>query len=264
MDVKGEHVMRIQELIVESAPKGWEGTVKAMKKHKEIDNPWALAHYMKNKGYKSHKKESVKEEFGTNYAEQLAQKVFDQNPNLENEDDILNAGYAIAKKELGPRATGVFRDDDFASDFISAYNWVKEEDDYYGLPNRDGSNEGVQDLGCNAQSLILKLRRDVEEKRLQPTPQAVLAAARDLAGDMEFAPQLLVQQVLGKGVTEDHEIQMADSELKSIYHNSRKLLKLIQHYSEQEGLEAWQQSKITKAADYLNSVLQAVSGQQTR
>jgi hypothetical protein len=41
----------------EVAPKGWEGTVKAMKKHKEIDNPWALAHHMKNKGYKSHKKE---------------------------------------------------------------------------------------------------------------------------------------------------------------------------------------------------------------
>jgi len=43
----------------EAAPKGWEGTVKAMKKHKEIDNPWALAHSMKNKGYKSHKKEEL-------------------------------------------------------------------------------------------------------------------------------------------------------------------------------------------------------------
>ena len=42
----------------EKAPKGWEGTVKAMKKHKEIDNPWALSHYMKNKGYTSHKKEN--------------------------------------------------------------------------------------------------------------------------------------------------------------------------------------------------------------
>lgn len=39
----------------ESAPSGWEGTVKAMKKHKEIDNPWAMAYYMKKKGYKSHK-----------------------------------------------------------------------------------------------------------------------------------------------------------------------------------------------------------------
>jgi len=51
----------IREVIKEDAPKGWEGTVKAMKKEKDIDNPWALAHWMKNKGYKSHKKESVKE-----------------------------------------------------------------------------------------------------------------------------------------------------------------------------------------------------------
>lgn len=50
------------ETLAEVAPKGWEGTVKSMKKHKDdIDNPWALAWYMKNKGYKSHKKESVKE-----------------------------------------------------------------------------------------------------------------------------------------------------------------------------------------------------------
>jgi hypothetical protein len=136
------------------------------------------------------------------------------------------------------------------------------------IPNKgfkkQGVEEGVSDLSYDAQSLITKLRRDVEEKRLQPTPQAVLAAARELAGDMDFAPQLLVKQVLGQGMAEDHEIQMADSELKSIYQNSRKLLRLIKHYSEQEGLEAWQQSKITKAADYLNSVLQSVSGQQTR
>ena len=62
--------------------------------------------------------------------------------------------------------------------------------------------EGVRDLGYDAQSLIMKLRRDVEEKRLQPTRDAVLMAARELAGDMEFAPELLVQQVLGSGVAE--------------------------------------------------------------
>jgi hypothetical protein len=48
----------------------------------------------------------------------------------------------------------------------------------------------------------MKLRRDVEERRLQPTREAVLAAARELAGDMDFAPELLVQQVLGKSVAE--------------------------------------------------------------
>lgn len=44
----------------EKSPEGWEGTVKSMKKYKEIDNPWALAHHMKGKGYKSHKTKSGK------------------------------------------------------------------------------------------------------------------------------------------------------------------------------------------------------------
>lgn len=35
-------------------PPGWEGTIKAMKKHSDIDNPWALAWYMKKKGAKPH------------------------------------------------------------------------------------------------------------------------------------------------------------------------------------------------------------------
>ena len=39
----------------EKSPEGWEDTVKAMKDEPEIDNPWALAHWMKNKGYKSRK-----------------------------------------------------------------------------------------------------------------------------------------------------------------------------------------------------------------
>lgn len=66
-----------------------------------------------------------------------------------------------------------------------------------------------------------------------------------------------------KKIAEDHEIQMASSELMSIAKDAESLLDLVRRYSEQEGLDAWQQSKITKAADYLNSVLQAVSGEQT-
>ena len=47
--------------IEEKAPPGWEGTVKAMKKKKGIDNPYSLAWYMKNKGDKSHIPEEVEE-----------------------------------------------------------------------------------------------------------------------------------------------------------------------------------------------------------
>jgi hypothetical protein len=66
-----------------------------------------------------------------------------------------------------------------------------------------------------------------------------------------------------KPLAEDHEIQMANSELQSIGKNAEDLLQLVQRYSEEQGLEAWQQSKITKAADYLNSVLQSINGEQS-
>lgn len=41
------------------APPEWEDSVKKMKKHPEIDNPWALAWYMKNKGYTPHNAASL-------------------------------------------------------------------------------------------------------------------------------------------------------------------------------------------------------------
>lgn len=44
----------------ESAPPGWSGTVTAMRLHHndEIENPWALAWWMKKKGEKPHYKKT--------------------------------------------------------------------------------------------------------------------------------------------------------------------------------------------------------------
>ena len=47
-----EETQQMAESVSEVAPKGWEATIKKMKKHKEIDNPWALTNWMKKKGYK--------------------------------------------------------------------------------------------------------------------------------------------------------------------------------------------------------------------
>ena len=123
--------------------------------------------------------------------------------------------------------------------------------------------EGVGDLSYDAQSLITKLRRDVEEKRLQPTAQAVLAAARELAGDMDFAPQLLVKQVLGQGVAEgfngeyDDEAGMAHTNLLT---SARAVMGLLKTIEDKDNLPEWVQEKIAKAEmmlvgvwDYLQS-----------
>ena len=45
----------------EVSPPGWSGTVKAMKKHKDISNPFALAWHMRKKGDKAHYKPMSKD-----------------------------------------------------------------------------------------------------------------------------------------------------------------------------------------------------------
>lgn len=42
--------------LIEKSARGFEGTVLAMKKHHgdEIENPWALSHWMSSRQYKSH------------------------------------------------------------------------------------------------------------------------------------------------------------------------------------------------------------------
>jgi len=52
----------------------------------------------------------------------------------------------------------------------------------------------------------------------------------------------------------DHEVQMARSELYKLSKYSIKLHNLLKNVSEKEGLQAWQQSYITKAADYIDAV----------
>lgn len=52
----------------------------------------------------------------------------------------------------------------------------------------------------------------------------------------------------------DHEVQMARSDLYKIAKYAIKLHDMLKGVSEEQGLEGWVQSKITKSADYLSSV----------
>ncbi len=52
----------------------------------------------------------------------------------------------------------------------------------------------------------------------------------------------------------DHEVQMARAELYKIAKYAIKLHEMLKNVSEEQGLEGWVQSKITKAADYIGSV----------
>jgi len=64
----------------EVSPPGWGGSVKAMKKHADIDNPYALAWHMKNKGDKPHYKDKdgppvKKDKYKDEQMEQVTEKL---------------------------------------------------------------------------------------------------------------------------------------------------------------------------------------------
>ena len=69
-------------------------------------------------------------------------------------------------------------------------------------------------------------------------------------------------------VDQDHEVQMARADLYKIAKYAIKLHEMLKNVTEAEGLEGWQQAKITKAADYIGSVYHSleydqVSGMKT-
>jgi len=63
---------------------------------------------------------------------------------------------------------------------------------------------------------------------------------------------------MAHAVERDHEVQMARAELYKIAKYAIKLHEMLKSVSEAEGIEGWQQSKITKAADYIGSVYHAM------
>jgi enoyl reductase-like protein len=56
----------------------------------------------------------------------------------------------------------------------------------------------------------------------------------------------------------DHEVQMARSDLYKLAKYAIKLHDMLKNVSEAQGIEGWQQAKITKAADYISSVYHAM------
>jgi hypothetical protein len=93
----------------------------------ETDDNYALASagFGSDEDYESIEQEGA--EFGAYYHEKLAQKVFDENPDLNTSgraEEVMSAGFKIAVVDLGKKqAQGMFGyDEDFPSDFVSSYS----------------------------------------------------------------------------------------------------------------------------------------------
>ena len=147
------------EQVDEKAPPGFEGTVKAMKKHKEIDNPFALAWSMKNKGYKSHKKAdgSMKKEEVEELDEKEGRGSSDP---LENRADYAKkhgTGQVYKKTHAGDK-TGMTQADAYA---------IKRTGPKGKLPEEvEQTNEGIGTFAVKAVGAVKDTVKDVISKEV--------------------------------------------------------------------------------------------------
>ena len=114
-----EEVRANEERLLEVSPPGFKGTVKAMKKHDDIDNPYALAWHMKNKGDEAHykskdgkpeKKEKYKEDVDEAKLPPHLAKFFDKkgNPKPEVAKRMSDAARKkkVVSKDVTPKGYG--------------------------------------------------------------------------------------------------------------------------------------------------------------
>jgi hypothetical protein len=141
-----EFITSMYDPQAKSFPRGEEGVKIAVEK-KFGEHAARFAHYVVEKLSGTPAQEDLvgeDAEFGAYWYEQLAQKLFDISPNLDSSgraEEVINAGYEIAKQEVGEkRASYDFSyDQDFPSDFVSAYAYLQK-----GGDTAEAESEAVQ------------------------------------------------------------------------------------------------------------------------
>lgn len=175
----------------EVSPPGWKGTVKAMKKHKDIDNPWALAWWMKGKGYKSHRKEdgTKKESVELGEQEKWIQKAIKKPGSLKKamgvspEEEIPTGELNKLIKNLSKKAEGDKTLSDRELKLLQKANLAKTLRGFKKEDTDCGCGEDIEESHTHAELVklsITKLRelmKEYEEKAAKGDDDA----ARELA-----------------------------------------------------------------------------------
>ena len=158
---------------------------------------------------------------------------------LDRAEDI----YQAMKKSAGKKAVSRYGAD--AEDVLRgrAMNIAKKQ---VKMSNEEKLKEIIK------KKLATPPSENIDEKKSFP----------DLTGDGKVTKADILK---GRGVElkeeADYEGEMAKSELYRIIENAEELFQMLDDNTQ---LEAWVQSKITKAADYLNSVTQYLKYQSVK
>jgi len=112
-------------------------------------------------------------------------------------------------------------------------------------PSTKTGSKVWHDTGYTDKNAAKQIDEPIKEDELKEDDLIVVPGMRRMK-DTSFIPH--------KADRRDHEVEMARSDLYAAAKDAQRIYKMIQNRTEDEGLMGWQQSYITLASDYLNSV----------
>lgn len=111
--------------------------------------------------------------------------------------------------------------------------------------NIDKSNKNKKDTEEKVKQHQQDEKKKVEEAELKEDDIIVLPGSK-MKRKTGFVPH-------GQSRV-DHEVEMARSDVLATMKNAKAIYELLQHKTEEDGIEGWVQEKLIKANDYLNAV----------
>lgn len=154
-------------------------------------------------------------------------------------------------------------------------------EDIYQAMKKSSGRKAIERYGADAEDVLRgramniakkqvkmsneeKLKEIIKKKLMTPPIEEKKGKDLDKDGDIDSDDYLMARDIaIKKAMKEevDYEGEMAKSELYRIIENAEELFQML---DDDDQLEGWVQSKITKAADYLNSVTQYLKYQSVK
>ncbi len=160
-------------------------------------------------------------EFGSYYNEKLAQKVFDENPNLSTSgraEELLDAGFKIAVLDLGKKqAQGIFGyDEDFPSDFVSSYSYLQKQGQTEGF---DSTIDSVKTAVGKAANKVGDTLANALPKEMRPMDNQTAA---NFSANIATKPKLTTKESVNEARNPD---LMSQSEYDDMEQNAMDYIK---------------------------------------
>lgn len=233
--VENPHAMAWRASLQKEAvsPPGWSGTVEHMKKHHDIDNPWALSWYMKGEGYHPHYKETSDKNASDESVDHVAalaewkQAQADMNKAF----GIVGSIMAIAAQDFNEKIAS------FGGGWFTSYKPLEIDEDGGRLPEVAEAHAGLEDH-ANIQSI------PDTTMPIKLNEQSIKTGK--LAADM----------TTGKAV---REAAKCGEDLKKMYLDAKSLTNVNDTRPVREAVEA-----IFRAADMFDEAVKALSKQQSQ